>query len=658
MAPKRKPSPLSLSLSSPIPIGNCEVIVQAKNFTSESNQNSLQIALSKNVKIKVSVVEGTKSENPSSKGNPGCGSEENGEYYFVLMNPKNLDDETKCLLQEVLDMYSKELPAMKFAANTGKESMFLERCVSNGKYCTLLFTYKCHEQPREVLSAITYRIVPADAQYAEIPLAAVSSRYQKKGIGCLMYMELRNRLQRIGIRTILCWGDQESEGFWLKQGFVVIGEVNKKGRARRLPIKSDIRKALCFPGGSTLMVSHLNDGSPHPAEQIKLLFPLKLPEKHHSSDVQKVQPQCMERTGQPERGNQIITSTAYSQAEDVDSFVTDGCQDADSGKLVECNNKANKSELGKSGDDADVKTCSCSSQGTKKRIWEASLTSLNSKKVKGGHMVDCQSNPKNFPSSGNERNCCSNASSFLYGNKLMVNGDALTNSCLGKNYEECRAVNEISEDRGSVQLPSTDICFRIMLMNIADDKKKSSLHKIIEDLGGIVTSEGSVCTHVVTGKVRKTLNFCTALCSGAWIISSSWLKESYRKGRFVDEMPFILKDEDYECKYRTELKVAVLRAKASPNSLLKGHELCLSAHVQPPMGTLSTIIKSAGGNVTGGLDKVKEPSKTIFVASEEDMEEALLAVKKGMQTFGSDWLMNCIMRQELDLEASRFAESL
>ncbi len=36
------------------------------------------------------------------------------------------------LLQEVLKLYMKELPAMNYAANTGKQSMFLERCVTNG----------------------------------------------------------------------------------------------------------------------------------------------------------------------------------------------------------------------------------------------------------------------------------------------------------------------------------------------------------------------------------------------------------------------------------------------------------------------------------------------------------------------------------------------
>ncbi|MCI03869.1 mediator of DNA damage checkpoint protein, partial [Trifolium medium] len=40
-------------------------------------------------------------------------------------------------------------------------------------------------------------------------------------------------------------------------GFSSIAQVDTKGRARRLPVKADIRKALCFPGGSTLMILHL-----------------------------------------------------------------------------------------------------------------------------------------------------------------------------------------------------------------------------------------------------------------------------------------------------------------------------------------------------------------------------------------------------------------
>lgn len=37
--------------------------------------------------------------------------------------------------------------------------------------------------------------------------------------------------------------------------------MDQKGKAKRLHIKSNIRKALCFPGGSTLMISHLKKES-------------------------------------------------------------------------------------------------------------------------------------------------------------------------------------------------------------------------------------------------------------------------------------------------------------------------------------------------------------------------------------------------------------
>lgn len=52
--------------------------------------------------------------------------------------------------------------------------------------------------------------------------------------------------------------------------------MDVKGKTRRLPIKADIRKALCFPGGSTLMVSHLKqDVSADSADSLKLGFPLQ-----------------------------------------------------------------------------------------------------------------------------------------------------------------------------------------------------------------------------------------------------------------------------------------------------------------------------------------------------------------------------------------------
>ncbi|KAL3585273.1 hypothetical protein D5086_012140 [Populus alba] len=651
MAPKR---------SSTIQIGNCEVAVEANKFViNDSEPNILHIAINRNANFKISV----KFED---------------DYAFFVVNSKDKDSNSKCYLEEVLKIYTRELPAMNYAANTGKQSMFLEKCISKGKYCTLLLKSKSTEGPGKVIAAITYQIIPADMQYAEVPIAAVSAVYQHKGFGHFLYMELRKRLQNVGVHTIYCWGDKGSEGFWVKQGFASIAEVDKKGRPRRLPIKPNIRRALCFPGSSTLMVSYLNEGnSATPEASLQFCFPLK-PRNNSSSAVYRSAESgfIAEDYTTLKSQNQITSRIENSQHERFAKDEFSGAdanpsglpQSPDCGDLApsergECSKMTTAAELAKTRADADVKCNYSYIQGTKRRAWEASLSSLKTKKVKGSHQTDyesdsgCGSDSERFTTNPCFRGCSLGISkNNSFGKATSM--DPLTRNCMENNVKEDKSSNRTSEVLVSKEFQSKGECFRIMLMNIADDDKKTHLTKVIETLGGAVTPYGSVSTHVVTGKVRTTLNFCTALSSGAWIVSSKWLKESFRRGRFVDELPYILYDEDYVLKHKAELKDAVLRARARPQALLKGYNVCIAKHVQPPFQTLSAIVESAGGNVISGLDKENEASETIFVASEEDIEEALSAAKKGMRTFSSDWLMNCIMRQELDLEAQQFAESL
>lgn len=75
------------------------------------------------------------------------------------------------------------------------------------------------------------------------------------------------------------------------KGFVSVAEVDPKGRARRLPIRADIRRALCLPGGSTLMVLHLKeDISVNSAGPLNLGHSVMLTGKSSSSAVGGIQP--------------------------------------------------------------------------------------------------------------------------------------------------------------------------------------------------------------------------------------------------------------------------------------------------------------------------------------------------------------------------------
>ncbi|XP_020275882.1 uncharacterized protein LOC109850310 isoform X2 [Asparagus officinalis] len=562
---------------------------------------------------------------------------------------------------------------MNYAANTGKESHFLEKCISNGKYRTLIMKSNCTEGMGNVIAAVSYQIIPADTQYAEVPLAAVSSNYQNKGVGHLMYKELKERLQSVGISTILCWADKVSEGFWFKQGFNSVGEINRKGKPCKLPVKANIRRALCFPGGSTLMIAYLNRnnmGSANFSEHAKFSFPAKSHAKSYNCLPSKTPIHMKSTEGESavslrkDGSYPVLHQAESNKAEHLikDCFSTDPQKVNASfpvsppSKILPCrgssvlctNENCNRTGVNPETTDnrcnANEKNSSCSQRG-KRCMWEASLSSLKSKRIRGSRSTeDRQDN----------QDCDSDR---------VKETDTACKGC-SKEISRYRPPEEIiPSNPADINLSDTAFvqkgnCPRIMFMNIADDAKKTCLTKIVEELGGFVTSHGSSCTHVITGKARRTLNFCVALSSGAWIVSPNWLKASYKERKFLGETPFILEDEDYLLKYKFELKDAVNRAKLKPHSLFRGYNICLAKHIQPSVDVILSIIKATGGKVIQKLEGIKEPAKTIFLACEEDMEDAMVAAKKGVWTFSSDWFMNCVMKQELDMDAPQFAESL
>ncbi|WVZ09032.1 hypothetical protein V8G54_022378 [Vigna mungo] len=420
---------------------------------------------------------------------------------------------------------AKKLPKLVLVAT--KVDLLPSQVLSSRKYRTLLVKSTRVGNSGKVIAAITYQIIPADTEFAEVPLAAVNAIHQRKGFGHLLVLELRKRLQSVGIRSILCWGDKESEGFWLKQGFVEIAQVDTKGRARRLPVKADIQKSLCFLGGSTLMVCHVMKECLADEDNTTKCLPSQFHQNPFTPAI--AEDEQLKISGSDSRNPKKFCSSIAPFAQ------------------VNDDRQATGSESSQDGVGANVNYCSQSTKAAK-RTWEASLSSLKSKRVKGSQLVDNQSG------------------------------------------SSCGFILETDE---------ANPCF-------------------VEAVYDPSITDGS---------------------------------EKY-------ELLHILNDTDYSLKYKCDLKSAVLRAKASSHTLFKGYNICIAAHVQTPAKTLSAIVMSAGGNVISRVEKVKETSTTIFVTGEEDTEEAMVAAKKGIRTFSCDWFMNCVMRQELDLEAPQFAETL
>ncbi|WZZ44798.1 hypothetical protein YC2023_041057 [Brassica napus] len=81
---------------------------------------------------------------------------------FLLLNPWGEDDFTKTHLQQVLKLYSKELPDKNYASNTRKQSTFLERCISKCKYCSLVLKSRAFTGHRNTISSLLFRHTTAE----------------------------------------------------------------------------------------------------------------------------------------------------------------------------------------------------------------------------------------------------------------------------------------------------------------------------------------------------------------------------------------------------------------------------------------------------------------------------------------------------------------
>ncbi len=64
-----------------------------------------------------------------------------------------------------------------------------------------------------------------------------------------------------------------------------------------------------------------------------------------------------------------------------------------------------------------------------------------------------------------------------------------------------------------------------------------------------------------------------------------------------DERPFLLRDKQFETKYKVRVADVVEKARQRPHSLLQGYYLYPTRHVQPPLTTIVRLAQTAGARV-------------------------------------------------------------
>jgi len=131
------------------------------------------------------------------------------------------------------------------------------------------------------------------------------------------------------------------------------------------------------------------------------------------------------------------------------------------------------------------------------------------------------------------------------------------------------------------------------------------------------------------------MNVCTH------IVTTKWLETSQKKGIFVDETRFHVRDEKAEKEWDFNLEQSMKKIKERGKGVLYGKKFALTANVKPAPDDLKTIIDCAGGTVVDSIDK-----NTIVLSCPDDRKEYLPSIKKAAKVVAVQWVMETVMRQE------------
>lgn len=65
----------------------------------------------------------------------------------------------------------------------------------------------------------------------------------------------------------------------------------------------------------------------------------------------------------------------------------------------------------------------------------------------------------------------------------------------------------------------------------------------------------------------------------------------------TDEKPYLLKDKQFQTKYKVTIASAIQKAQRRPRLLLAGFSIYPTPHLQPPHETIIKLTEAAGGKV-------------------------------------------------------------
>ncbi|KAL5459824.1 hypothetical protein EMCRGX_G033205 [Ephydatia muelleri] len=194
------------------------------------------------------------------------------------------------------------------------------------------------------------------------------------------------------------------------------------------------------------------------------------------------------------------------------------------------------------------------------------------------------------------------------------------------------------------------------------------LKKVVLKLGGRVTESVNECTHLVATRIARTVKFLCGISVCRHIVMPQWLDQSNQMNRFVDEAPYVLRDQEAEVLFNMSVATSLERARQTP--LLKGRQLFATASVSPPYESLRDIVRCAGGELLDEqemrnrfgrtLEHIDQNLPLVVISCHEDVESGHCAefFARNIAVYNPEFILTGVLRQQLECSQNQLFQSI
>ncbi|GAB6029827.1 PAX-interacting protein 1 [Chamberlinius hualienensis] len=190
----------------------------------------------------------------------------------------------------------------------------------------------------------------------------------------------------------------------------------------------------------------------------------------------------------------------------------------------------------------------------------------------------------------------------------------------------------------------------------------ADLSRKVLELGGLIAKNYKECTHLVTDTVCRTVKFMCALNVCKHVVSKSWILESAKENRFIDEKPHILQDPTNENQFGCFIQEIVSRTDRT--LIFKDLTFYVTPSVMPSYSLVKEVIESAGGTVVlkcppfkDIISANKNSTNIVVITCDNDGHLCREMIKKNIGVYNVEFVFTGVMRQELEFKPFLFTTS-